>query len=160
MSTDGICHPVFDLHCHRFIGTGADQNSQVRNQEMYVLILALPLTLSKDSIRLGLHNKNNHWEGFASLEPPGLAKRGAGSIMFATFTVGRLCFVHACQALIPQPPLGTQLCSQPQCLQLGLEVKASRKRPLPHKVKLISCNALLDINIHKATLPPKGPPTS
>lgn len=42
MSNDGICHPVFADHCHRFLGTGADQRSLAGSQEIYVLILALP----------------------------------------------------------------------------------------------------------------------
>ena len=45
----GICLPVFtDLHCHRLIAAGADQNSLARSQETYFLILALLPGLSRD----------------------------------------------------------------------------------------------------------------
>lgn len=158
MSNDGICHPVFaDLHCHRFLGTGADQKSLAGSQEIYVLILALP---PKGTVSVGsVQQKQSLWR-ICKSRTSRVTKWEAESIIF--------CPVDSGQPALRSRPSSTCFATTVRCPALYpttspencLEEKASWKVPLPYNVELISFNALLGINIHKAMLPPKGSPTS
>lgn len=69
---------------------------------------------------------------------------------------GKHCFAHVLWEIILQPPFKLMLQSKHILLRLFLEKKASQQIPLPYKRELISFNAFLDINIHKAIHPPPG----
>lgn len=98
MSNDGICHDVFaDLHCHRFLGTGADQKSLAGSQEIYVLILALP---PKGTVSVGSVQQQQSLWRICKSRTSRVTKWEAESIIF--------CPIDSSQAALHSRPSSTR----------------------------------------------------